>query len=983
MRKQLIFLVAAALFVVPRVGRCQAVRQSARQIPIVWKVDVVVVGGSVGAVASAVAAADGGTRVMLIAPRPYLGDDLCGTLHLWLEAGETSTGELTRELFASGRTTTPLHVKKKLETVLLKAHVDFLLSCYPTDVLFDGAGQPAGIVIANRAGRQAIVAKVIIDATDWAIVAKRAGTECRHRGSDQPLGTRVVLGGRGDSTLKPKCQIPAEVTVRGQEPFYYEYSIDLDLKDGSFAALAEAEQRARDLTYRSGQLRASERIRVIPSDSIRGRVAADHWQGFAAPGIGCFCPRDIERVYVLSGVADVPASHVKEFWRPAIQEAVGRRVGQAAARQANKLAAPESVRVPGRDHDTVDDHNGDIHEFLRGLRPTDRTLETVSADADAVPILADVDIVIIGGGTSGACAAIGAVRRGANVLVVEYQEGLGGVGTVGLIGHPYHGQNRGFTREVPFPDKQHNTEYKMQWYRRQIVGAGGQVWFGVLGCGAYVESGRLRGAVVVTPLGRGVVLAKVVIDATGNGDIAVAAGADAMYGADANGISMQGAGLPARPLDGNYVNTDYLLVDESDMLDTWRALVGVRLADSIGAYDMGTLIQTRERRRVRGDHILSYLDQIAERTYSDSIVFSSSDYDSHGYPNEPFFALMPHTEKTLKANHPAPGGTCYTPYRCLLPRGLEGILVTGLGISMERDALAMMRMQRDMHNQGYAAGVAAAMAVQAECTPRRIDIKALQKHLVEIDNLPASILTDTDSFPLPRESVELAVRELTDSRQSRMARCRSLAIILTHSKDARPALRDAFASTQGDARLTYAKVLGFLGDREVVPVLVDALRQVKQWDAKIYQGAMAEYAHLPTPVDALILALGHAHDRRATPVILGWLAQLDADVTLSHHRAVALALEQLRDPRAAAPLARLLCEPGMRGHALTRLEPLYNRQPRRRRRLGPLREIVLARALYRCGDDQGLGARILKEYQQDVRGLFARHATAVLENPAP
>ena len=99
-----------------------------------------------------------------------------------------------------------------------------------------------------------------------------------------------------------------------------------------------------------------------------------------------------------------------------------------------------------------------------------------------------------------------------------------------------------------------------------------------------------------------------------------------------------------------------------------------------------------------GDHVLSYLDQIAERTYPDSIVLSASDYDSHGYPSHPFFALLPHDEKSRAANHPAPGGSCYTPYRCLLPRGLDGILVIGLGISMHRDASALVRMQHDMHN---------------------------------------------------------------------------------------------------------------------------------------------------------------------------------------------------------------------------------------------------------------------------------------------
>ncbi|MHC4405122.1 MAG: FAD-dependent oxidoreductase, partial [Planctomycetota bacterium] len=608
---------------------------------------------------------------------------------------------------------------------------------------------------------------------------------------------------------------------------------------------------------------------------------------------------------------------------------------------------------------------------------TSGNLPTVPAPDQGVPVLAEVDVVVVGGGTSGACAAIAAARRHVDVLVVEFQEGLGGVGTVGLIGRPYHGRNLGFTREVPFCDKRHNTEHKMEWYRKEIRRNRGRIWLGALGCGAFVDGQRVRGAVVATPLARGVVLADVVIDATGNGDVAVAAGAESMFGQTQSDLALQGTGLPLRPLGGTYVNTDYLLVDESDALDTWRAFVGSRAAAD-DAYDSGTFIQTRERRRVVGDHVLGYLDQIAGRTYPDSIVISGSDYDSHGYPREPFFALIPHTEKTLKANHPAPGGTCYTPYRCLLPRGLEGMLVTGLAISMHRDASAMVRMQKDMHNQGYAAGVAAAMAVQSGSTPRQIDVKALQTHLVRMGNLPEDVLTDQDSFPMPQGHVDAAVAHVADPGHSRDDRCRALAIVLSHPERSRPALKQAFASAEGGARLAYAKILGFLGDRDVVPVLIEALGRVDAWDAKILQGSMAEYAHLPTPIDAVILALGHTRDRRATPHVLEKLEMLDAGVTLSHHRAVALALEQLGDPAAAEPLARLLRKPGMGRHAMTRLEPLYDRQRDKRRRTGPLREIVLARALYRCGDHEGLGQEILEQYRRDVRGLFARHAAAVL-----
>lgn len=963
------------LFVHPVFG-AEFVHQSLRQIPVVRKVDLIVVGGTLGAVAAANEAAEEGVRVLLIGSRPYIGEDICATMRLWLDEGETLHGKLTRQIFSDKHITTPIHVKKTLEAALLDGGVGFLLCCYPTDILVDDGGDPAGIVIANRAGRQAVIGKIIIDATDRAVVAGLAGAKRRPWVSGNNRCTRVVLGGKTVRGLLPTREIPAGIRAEGRELFYYEYTLDLNFGDGSFAVLAEAEQKARDVTYRDGQFRSAEKLFFIPSDSIIGEKVSSGTRAVNLPSIQHFTAEGCSRLYILSGSADIPSDQVQACLRPDMFERIGRMVGKAAAQQARNMNDPVNVSVKADSAPPAS--NGDVHEVLCGLRPIARETKTVSSPACGVPVLANVDVAIIGGGTSGACAAIGASRYGVDVLVVEYQEGLGGVGTIGLIGRPYHGRLHGFTREVPFCDKEHNTEYKMEWYRTKIRNAGGKIWLRVLGCGAILDGNVVKGVIVATPMGRGAILADVVIDATGNADIAVAAGAESMFGGDKTDIALQGTGLPMRGPGTTYVNTDYLLVDESDILDVWRAFVGVRMTSSASSYDMGTLIQNRERRRVVGDHVLSYVDQIAGRTYPDSIVLSGSDYDSHCYPSESYFALIPHTQQTRKANHPAPGGTCYTPYRCLLPRELDGILVIGLGMSMHRDATAMVRMQLDMHNQGYAAGVAAAMAVRDKLTPRRINVKALQKHLVQIGNLPEDVLTHRDSFPLPDRLVHEAVREYGDQTLSRDARCKALAIILSHPDKARTPLKIAFSSATSEVKIAYAKLLGFMGEREVVPKLIAKLKKIDQWDAKIYQGSMAEYAHLPTPVDALILALGGARDRRALPVLLEKLDTLNSNVTLSHHRSLALALEQIADPAAAEPLARLLNKPGMRGHVMSGLEPLTNHPQKKRRRLESLREIMLARALYRCGDWQGLGEDILKEYRQDIRGLFARHAGGVL-----
>ncbi|MBL8213672.1 MAG: FAD-dependent oxidoreductase [Bryobacterales bacterium] len=972
----LVLLTSIALCAHPQTP--SMIGESARRIPVAATVDVVVAGGTLSGVAAALEAAAQGRSVMLVAPRLYLGEDLADTLHLWLEEGENPTGALAEKIFAKPGPVPPLRLKRTLEEALVKKGIQFVLGSIPTGILHDAAGKPAGLVMANRAGRQAVVAKIIIDATLDATVAQQAGAPFRSFTGGPIEFRRIVLGGNPTNEEAIRRRIATPQDQGGQQ--YFEYALRLELPNTTAPALALAEQQARDLTYRPGQQRAAARLQFVHPGRLIGRRSATEWTGFSNPGLGHFQPRGLDRLYVAGSRADVSAEVAEQLSRATHAEAIGRLIGADAARQAAALPLPRSPRVAAKAVATST--KAELRESLTGLRPFSPSTAFVNSPYRALPVLGQYDVVIVGGGTAGAAAAIGATRRGARVLVAEFQEGLGGTGTLGLIGKPYHGRNEGFAKEVPFPSDTFTIDDKMEWYRKQIRTSGGEIWFGVTGAGAVVEAGRVRGVVLVTPQQRGVVLGKVIIDATGNADIAIAAGAEARNSAGADDLAMQGSGLPTRKPTDYYTNTDYLLVDENDMIDVWSSVVGARLAMPENAFDSGALIQTRERRRMVGEHTLTYLDQIAGRTYPDSIVYSASDYDSHGYPSDDIFALLPHDANSRKLNHPAPGGTSYTPYRCLLPKGLEGILVVGLGISMQRDASAMVRMQRDIANQGYAAGVAAATTAASRKPLRDLDVKALQRHLIEIGALPEAVLTHRDSFPLSDSEVRRAVQNIGFATNPEEAGP-WLAVILTHKSAALPLLKQAYEKARPRQKLMYANLLAFHGVADVTPFLAESLDAITQWDARILQGKMAEYAHLPTPIDTIVLALGRTGDRRALPALLRKLETLDPTVTLSHHRSLAIALEGLADPAAAAPLARLLAKPGMRGHALTRIEPLQDAQMDQRRRLGPLREITLARALFRCGDHEGLGAAILKEYTNDHRGLLARHAQAVLAQPKP
>lgn len=1154
-----------------------AILESARQIPVAYQVDVVVVGGGAGAVSAAVAAAKQGAKVFLAAPHPYLGDDMTATLRLWLEPGEEPSSPLAQRIFADkpGKIATaraaspnglpfsyesnpksskrhkdtnppsllnngkwgdsarqsvqydgdvqitadlqkveeitetrvvpyrragdfdvasvtvqtsddkqtwkdigqakndgtadghtvwsatigakaryvrfivkrpsgidrillgqieilgpaqraaaansplplgddhasmtpagartakltpprPMHVKKVLDDALLESGVSFLYQCYATDILRDAAGHPCGIVMANRAGRQAVVAKVVIDATDRARVARMAGAAFRPYPAGVHEFRRVVIGGEVQRT--PHAPREEEhhaerdeyiVTARTIDPPFIgpypnrahtpsgtfpiiEYTLKISMKDDSPGSWAAAEQRARDMTYHPVQQFTSDSLFEVPPDSMHGRKAADgSEQSVQVLPLEAFQPADVPQVYVLGGCADISRSQAEKLLRPLAIIDLGERIGRAAAEEAKKLSAPVGAICgagvsPAGAAGTTAPQGGDIRETLTGVRPIQK-LPTIPQPARSLPILGRYDVVVIGGGTSGAPAGIAAARQGARTLVVESLNGLGGVGTLGAISNYCSGNRVGFTATVEEGTRTWVIEQKMEWWRKTLRDSGADIWFGSIGCGAVVRDQQVVGAVVATPQGRGVVLARVVVDATGNADVAAAAGATCKF-TDAGELAMQGTGLPPRQLGASYTNTDFTITDETDVVDVWHTLVYAK-SKYPEAFDQGTLVDTRERRCIVGDFTQTILDQVNRRTYPDTVGQArGGKYDTHGYTVDPYLTIA----------HPETGKLIVDiPYRCLLAKGLEGVLVTGLGLSAHRDATPLIRMQADMQNLGYATGAAAAMVAKSGTLVRNIDIRELQKHLVKIGNLTPEVLKQQDSYPLSAEKIAAAVTGLTKGPEAS-------AVLFTQPEQALPLLRKAYTDAREADKPAYALVLGMMGDATGLETLMAEVRGAAAWDTGWNYKGMGQFGNALSPLDAKIVALGRIRERRAVPVILEKLGMLSADDAFSHHRAVGLALESIGDPAAAQPLAELLAKPHMSGHvhptvavAVERETPGGTNSEQTRR--DSIREILLARALLRCGDHQGQGRKTLEAYTHDLRGHLARHAQAVLQ----
>ena len=83
-----------------------------------------------------------------------------------------------------------------------------------------------------------------------------------------------------------------------------------------------------------------------------------------------------------------------------------------------------------------------------------------------------------------------------------------------------------------------------------------------------------------------------------------------------------------------------------------------------------------------------------------------------------------------------PDGETYDiPYRCLLPAGVEGLVLAGRCLSASHDAHASARSIGQCMAMGQAAGLAAAQAAKENISPRAVDIKQLQSDLIEIGAL--------------------------------------------------------------------------------------------------------------------------------------------------------------------------------------------------------------------------------------------------------
>ena len=398
-----------------------------------------------------------------------------------------------------------------------------------------------------------------------------------------------------------------------------------------------------------------------------------------------------------------------------------------------------------------------------------------------IDIYDSADVLIVGGGPSGTASAISAARCGKKVILLEQSAQLGGMGTLGNVSvFMGVGNVTGIYRELiseVLPDclpESHHTSISPQYspfilreyLNRKLEKEGVQVYYHTSFAAAVMQDSRVTGVVANTRQGLQAFEGRVVIDCTGDARVAQDAGVPVRSGREEDGLTqpmtlmfmMQNTGKPVKQVlpedcyyyeqvsdlpQGRHLYWEHnddgtLLVNMTRVKGNGAKIEDVNYAEkealrqvfSVAHYLQRNGFETyilshvpaqtgvRETNQIEGLYTLTEHDLTQGRRFEDVVAQTNYEIDIHS----------PDGRKTTDERK-IDGYDI--PYRCMIPKLIKGLLVTGRSISATHVAMSSMRVQATCYALGQAAGVAASIAIEDGIDVADVAVPKLHKRLNE------------------------------------------------------------------------------------------------------------------------------------------------------------------------------------------------------------------------------------------------------------
>jgi len=1011
-------------------------------VPVLKKCDVVVVGGGFAGVSAAIKMAESGKKVVLVERRIYLGREVTSEYRPWfnyagniMDLPKFMQACIEPKIEQSDNTKKLLrfdHVKRTLEDELFKHGVVIVYASNVVQVIGND-DKLQGIVIGNKSGRQAILSKLVLDCTETASVVRLT----RQKFSDKVHSNKYIrtleytnvepLSTNSFDVPATLQMIGSKVSVQkgylGEGHYYVDCPMEFNNPefDAKSVTIREVEAWEKSnevakylyqnvpefknayLTNSSYQLNGLYTPQMLDSNyeinrqylnqSISIQNEKIDFKSFATPYTNLFC---------LNEAALLNQKQTDLIKTPVEASKIASSLSEEITNNWSLLASEKDVEIEKENEHQKSGRKVQIKEKYSPQKG--KPYGRIRINNEIIPVIDDVDILVAGGGTSGAPAAYTAAKEGKKTIVIDMNPGFGGTGTYGGVDSYWGpGDYNGFTAshikkttEINksfsklFPNNGYgrwSVEAKMAMWLQEIRNSGAQILWNSFVIGTIMEGNKVIGVVVSTPEGVVAVKSKIVIDATGDGDVAAFAGAPFVFGSEQNNVPLWYA-LRRQSKPGPSQSIFQSTVDVTNIEDYTRSVhVGLRTGGE-ELHDHQPYLAPRESRHILGDVVTTLTDNLIFKEWDDVINIHRSNTDMKGYHASDWFriGLIP------------PNLSIEIPYRAIVPKGVENIIISGKAISTTHDSFAALRMQPDLENLGGIAALAAVEAIDGNVLARNIDILKLQKRLVTMELLPKKIL-DRKIRPrlyseeelrvwIKQFDPEISLKSFGNTKMSeiRYSRIPFVEVCTSPPQKAIPVLEEELENNSGKMQLRIALALAMLGSESGAQTIYDEIdNQLQSSLPELKEHIEHSGAKDRTPPDQgaapvcanLIYALGMTRsDLNVFAIeLVSELFRADSidDFKLKNKAlffyidAVCYAASKVGSKSVIPYLKKIHANPFLNNRSIKRgIEKDHVLE-----RLS-LMELILGRALARSGSDKGY--QILIEYLDDMRAVLAEFA---------